>query len=74
MCENNEKTVQLEGYTHKQCEHGFCYQHNPDWSILKFETVPGTKQDVWRWFKKNLKRDIYHSGSFIVGLLMSIDR
>jgi len=51
MCENSEKTVQLEGYTHRQCEHGYCWKHSPEWgSDAVREEHLATKQEIWRWF------------------------
>ncbi|MCK9351522.1 MAG: hypothetical protein WCT49_04265 [Candidatus Paceibacterota bacterium] len=51
MCEKSEKTIQLEGYEYKQCEHGYCYQHGPEWDYSA-EIIPATKQGVWRGFKR----------------------
>jgi hypothetical protein len=75
MCEKREKTIQLEGYEHKQCEHGYCYQHNPDWEApFSFVNEPATKRDIWRWFKNSLDYDCTHYGGVVMGIYVSFNR
>jgi hypothetical protein len=75
MCKKCEKTIQLEGYEYKQCEHGYCYQHDPKWekdcSCWDYEYVPLTNAGLWTWFKKTLNNECYHSG-LIVGLFSTV--
>jgi hypothetical protein len=79
MCENSEKTVQLEGYTHKQCGHGYCWNHSPEWdhckATKKKEEHPATKQEIWRWFWQQFWLFLTERGGrggFVVSLCRTI--
>ena len=67
MCEKREKTIQLEGYEYKQCEHGYCYQHSPEYksSGWKTEERPVTKRDLWIYFWRNFYGYATNGGFFM---------
>ena len=74
MCEKNEKTVQLEGYKFKQCEHGYCYRHEPSWDCpYLFDEVPITTRGILRWIK-NYSYEKCKQHGFIIGLFETFKR